>query len=277
MKEQFDTKLVTSFTLWLDNRITVGGEAFLNHTGLLYRQTDPSSPFTNIYASPYKSWVYDSCLTGGNIPSGIYNSSGQFLTRTSGISFDFENGRVLSSGNWGNNLSGTYSSKEYNVYFSTEEVTSFFLDEVYRANNDLTYSATGVKPYHFVAPCLIVTNSFAENKPFAFGGQDVSKRTLRVYAISNNNYKQEALNSLLIDSTRMGFPLVNNADTPLNGYKDLKTGYYNYCNLKSQYGCSDVFISNVYSYKISDKANRTSNLLLSFFEFDLESVRYPRA
>jgi hypothetical protein len=119
MIPQYNHNLVTSVILWLDNKICNDGQAYVNSSDLFYRQVDPSAPGYK-WSCPYQTLVFDSCVSGANIISGVYNSSGQFLTRASGITIDYINGRVLSPYDWGNNLSGNYAYKEINTYFSTK-------------------------------------------------------------------------------------------------------------------------------------------------------------
>lgn len=272
MRAQFDTNLVNSTMLWLDNKLLVGGEAYVNRSARLLPQYDPSRAQYS-FASPYQGWVYDSCATGAAIPSGFYTSSGQFLTRASGLTLDFNNGRVLSSGNWGS-LSGSFASKEYNVYYSQEEVVPLYIEALYGANQNISYTQTGAPPYGFAAPCIIFTNAYATNDPAQFGGQQVSKRTLRLYAINNNSFNKEALNTLITDCAKTYYPMVTPADTPLGFYGDLKTGYYSYCDLQARYGCRDVFIKAVYGYKVPDTVNQNTYFTVSTFDLEVEVYRY---
>ncbi len=198
------------------------------------------------------------------------------MTTGSGIFIDFNNGRVLSTANWGSTLSGNYASKEYNTYVSNEEDTDFYLESLYQANQDLSYTATGVVSYEFAAPCIILTNATAQNQPWAMGGLENSKTTLRAFAISNNPYNQEALAGLLRDRARSYFPLVSSAEMPLAFYGNLKTGHYSYCDIMALHGCTDVFIKDVYVYKLSNMANKSEYFSVSVIDFDVETVRYPR-
>lgn len=275
MKSSFDNDLVTSFCLWLDNRLIKDGEGFQNKEVILYKQKDSSRSNLYSYNSPYKSWVADSCQTLATIPSG-FSGSNTFYTRNSGISLDFINGRVLSSGDLGPMISGSIAKKDYNVYFTTTEVAELIVEKIFQSNKDLDYAKTGILPYEFAAPCIFVTNSIGKNIPFAFGGTVASKRTIRLYAISHNNYNQEALNGLLVDSAQKTIALVDNNATPYTFNNDLKSGYYNYCDVRSAYGCAaGAYISNVYSYKVDQKTNQSNTLLLSFYDFEVEKIRNP--
>lgn len=274
MIPQYNHNLITSFTLWLDNRIQNAGQAYINVGTPLYPQVDPST-MGRVYASPYKSWVFDSCVSGATVASGAYTSSGQFLTRASGLVIDYIGGRVITPYNWGPTLSGNYARKEINVYFATEEETNFWLEHMFGENPNIRYANTGAPAFRFAAPCVILTNSLTENKPFALGGQKTAENSIRAFAITNTNYMQEGLNSLLADSVNRYVPMGTYADAPIGTSGDLKGGTYNYCTgIADKYGCQNAaYIENVVAYKISDRTNKNTTYNLSIMEFDLSTVR----
>ena len=162
MNFTFDNKIAGSVILWLDNRISSLGQGYINQSTQLFSQNDTSKN-VNYWAAPYKSWIYDSSVTGAIIPSGFYDTSGNFLTRQSGLGIDFINGRVYSTGNLDVVLSGNYSQKEYNVYYSDIDTVNFYLERLYNENPNIKLTQTGTLPYVFDAPCIIVTNSYAKN------------------------------------------------------------------------------------------------------------------
>ncbi len=274
MKILFNHKLISSFSLFLDHSLLDGAQAYVNVNTGLYIQNNPSIN-GRVYASPYKSWVYDSCVSGANIPSGVYNSSGQFLTRQSGIVIDFINGRVISNANWGSQLSGNFARKEYNIYTSTEQEFNFWLENVYGEDKSIEYSLTGANSSRFYAPCVILTNAWEENKPFALGGLDSTENIIRAYIISNSSFQQEGINSYFRDLARQYFTMVNFGDVPITSSGDLKSGYYCYNDLCSRYGVTGGFIENCYGMKISQKSNNATSFFISAYEFDTSIIRQP--
>lgn len=274
MKATYANHEITSFVLWLNNRIQNVGQGYQNFSGALYRQADSArSGYT--YASPYKSWVYDSAVSGAQIPSGVYTSS-QYLTRDSGIVFDFVNGRILSPKNLGATVSTAYSRSEYNIYFSTTSEVNFYLEKAFGENANIPYSPTGAQPYKFVAPCSIVTNAYTMNEAFELGrGLEKTDTTFRIYTISDSNFSQEAVNTLLTDSAHSSIPIVQYSDAPLTFSGDLKGGYYSYAALQATYGCAGIYVKNVYSMKVNDRINQNSTFYISVHEFDLEAIRAP--
>lgn len=272
MKPQFNNQLLGSFALWMDNTITTEGEGFINRALSFSKESVSPKQGLNSWVSVGKQMVYDSCAVGATIPSGIYNSSGQFLDRQSGIMIDWNEGRIYSPQDWGQTLTGSFAKKDFNIYISTAEQTNMFLDRLEEKYN----IASGTPFGAFAAPCVFLTNAFNENEPFAFGGQDNSIRTIRAFVIANNSFNQEALLSLFVDKAKVMLPLINYPDFPINEYGDLKSGYYSYCELKNRYGCGDIYVDAVYSFKMGQNSNKNLDFFIAGLEFDLNIVRYPR-
>jgi len=275
MREQFDNKLAQSVVEWVNNVVCNDGGGFFTTGTPLYLQEDSTRNQFKVYASPYRSWVYDSCVDGATIFSGAYNSSGQFLTRQSGLFFDYQNGRVLSSGNWGPQLSGTYSKREFNVQFTSTEVAGMYIDRVFDANKDLDYTKTGAYPYSYTAPIIFVTNSNANNEPYQLGGGVVkSKRSCRLYCITNSPFSQEALVSVITDKINKNIPILNSEQMPLTFYGDVKGGSFNYCDFKTPGACgSGAYIKDIFHYKLDFKGNKTNTWFASVYDLNLEVVR----
>jgi hypothetical protein len=277
MKEQFNHKLITSFYLWMDNFILDKGQGYVNKTQRLNRQIDRSNPLAYSWASPHQHWNWDSSVSGANVINAVTTSSGNILTRASGVKFDYINGRVLSNFDWGPVLTGSYSKKEFNLYTAEEDDVEMYLESILDNNKDISVPETGANAYQFVAPCIILTLTNNKNAPFALGGQDTSKSSMRAFVITNNKFNKEAIDSLCRDAARRNIPLVNTGDLPINEYGDLKSGTYSYTSLASTYNNADIHINTVETIKMGEKVNKNKNYSLSLIDFDLEVIRYPHA
>lgn len=277
MKPQYSHDVVSSFVMWLDNILCMSGLAYINETGALYRQKVTGVPGW-VYASPYKSWVWDSCTPGAEIPSGFYNSSGQFLTRESGIVIDFVNGRVITPNNWGGQLTGVYARKEVNVYYSSTEESEYVLEQIYKTNPNLRYPITGFQGNALAAPLIMVTNARTTNEQWALGGMDDSKSIVRCFTITRTNYVQDGVNSLIQDMAHSYIPFAPYSATPITASGDLKSPPWSYCTgIKDYYGCKNgLYIEDVYTYKINDASNKNVTFFLSAMDVDLSKPRFPR-
>jgi hypothetical protein len=282
MKETFNHKLFTSFTIWFENQILRVGEAFENQTGIFYPQVDSSLPAYSTYTSPYKQFVYDSAISGANIISGVYPvGSNTFIPRgTSGLKIDYQNGRILfnSGVNLKSGFSGRFATKEFNTYITNFDSSQFIFESAKGVNKNINYTATGIAPRIYKAPCAILTFSDSTNVGFAFGGEDMTKSTIRAIFISKDLWQQDGIHSIFRDTNNLPFPTIPSSSTPLNFFGDIKTGYFNYNDIISLYGTPGTmsWVDKVYSSKMSEKTNNNDNYYVSYLEFDINSVRYPR-
>lgn len=271
MRPLFNHSLISSFALYLDNQLCDGAQAYQNVTTGLFPMVDQTTR-SYAYASPFKEWVADSCVSGAVVASGVWNSSGQFLTRESGIVIDFLNGRILTNQKWGP-LSGSFARKEYNIYPSTEGEVEWWLEKVFGENQNITYTPTGIPAKPFAAPCIILTNSYETNEPWALGGVNDTKNTIRAYVISKGFYQQEGVNSYMRDMATQSFSLVSYGDVPYTASGDLKAGQYCYSDLCAEYGAAGIYIEAVHGFRLSQKLNRTTSFGVSIVEFDLSTIR----
>lgn len=268
--------------MWLDNWVIGRGEAYRNVTGALYRGAQTGIP-GYVYASPYRSWVWDSCVSGAAVPSGFYTTSGQFLTRASGIGIDYLGGRVVTAHNWGPTLTGVYARKEVNIYPSTTNESHYIMEQLYQGNQNIKYPITGLYGTQYVAPLIMVTNSRGQNEPWALGGMDNTQNFFRCFIISDNNYIQEGVNSLLQDAAHSYIPLAPYSAAPLTNVSttstgDLKSPPWSYCTgIKDVYGCAQgLYIEGAYSFKISERPNQNLDFMLSVVDVDTSRPRMPR-
>jgi hypothetical protein len=214
-------------------------------------------------------------VVGATIPTGVSTTSGQFLTRASGVVFDWNHGQVITSQNWGASLTGAYARKEINVYFSSAEESDYVLEQIYGENHNLQYPLTGFRGRTLAAPMVMLTNSLGNNVPFALGGTDNTKSTINAFIITNDNWLQEGVGSLCRDAAHEIIPFGSYADAPLTASGDLKGQSYNYCTgIYQKYGCSNgLYIENVYEVKIADKVNQNNTFFTEVVQFDLSKIR----
>jgi hypothetical protein len=282
MKETFNHKLFWSFALWFENQLLANGEAFQNKTGIFYPQNDASLPAYSVYASQYKQFVYDSAIVGANIISGVYPiGSSTFIPRgTSGLQIDYQNGRIFfdSGVNHPAGFSGSFAQKEFNTYITKFDSEQFIFEQAKGNNKNLNYPASGIQPRIYKAPCAILTLPNSENVGFAFGGEDKTESTIRAVIISKDLWQQDGILSIFQDTNLLPFPLVASQDVPLNFFGDVKSGYYNYNEMISRYGLPGTmpWINKVYTAKVSEDGNKNDNYYVSYLEFDINTVRYPR-
>ncbi len=303
MKPQFQHSATTSFALWLDHYLVHNGEAYSNKQGEFYYSPDdriPMYPDDLInglvsYNSEYKQWVYDSDAGDAKIPSGVYIDTGDgnysFCNRgESGLSLDFENGRVLLSGayfpdNYSElKIKQEFAVKDINIYLADDTEENLVIQNKYNVNSRTTpdlAQGTGLLPYQQVAPAAFVSMERTVNTPFAFGGEDLTHLYYRVIFFAENLYQLDGAMSLCADAFNRGVKNIGYENYPLDEYGDLKTGSFSYNGAINNYSNAEglMFIDNVSSSKISDRLSKTTNpdLYLGFVDFEVNQARFPRA
>jgi hypothetical protein len=281
MIEQFQHKVTTSFLLWFDNYLLKKGQAFSNRTGSFYYYADDRlDDRFEAFGSPFKQWVNDSSINGATIPSGVF-VNGSFQPRSDGLILDFTNGRALISGIANSSLvTGEFSVKDFNVYFTNEGEEDLVVDKKYRPN-PRTYSPekSYIEPYDNVVPAIFISSQSIKNDPFAFGGEDTTKIEMKAVVMAENSYQLDGVLSIFADSRNEVITPIPFAEFPTTEYGDIKNGFFSYEDLKNQHSNQPpLFIEDTVTSKLTDKARKSlaNDLFVGFVDFEIHQQRYPR-
>lgn len=283
MIPQFAHEVQSSFSLWFDHHLTQKGQCFINQTGRFYYNEDERIPSVyKSFSSPYKQWVMDSSISGANIPSGVY-IGGNFSGRSNGLILDFENGRVLASGQSTSTvITGSFAQKEFNTYVTNEDIEDLIIERKFVSSPKIgtNISTTYIPPYKEVIPAIYISNQTQENEPFAFGGEDKTTIRMNATVICENSYQLDGVLSLFADTNNKIIPIIPFSAAPSTEYGDIKGGEYNYETLYNQYLFSGVplYIESAKTSKITDKLrkNIANDLYIGFIDFEVSQHRYPR-
>lgn len=280
MKATYVNNLMSSFYLWLDHEILVRGEAFVNYSGKLYNSRDPNFPNMKVYGGPFRQWVYDSSVPNINFPSGIFIDGNYVARGTNGLSIDFNKGRAIISGSVSNNVTAGYSFKEYNIYYTDEREEKLLFEKAYNITPKVTQVTGGLGYLDTPYPCIFIKHRMGENIPFALGGQDSTETSLRCIILASNSFSLDGLISILSDSARKVFPVLEPQDFPFNYFGDFKTANnFNYINLcKNQPQSRLVYINRVTVSKLDeiDNAKINKKCVAALVDFEVSDVRNPR-
>jgi hypothetical protein len=281
MIEQFQHRATTSFMLWFDNFLLKKGQAFSNQTGVFHNYTDDRLDGRyKSFGSPYKQWVTDSSINGATVPSGVY-VNGVFQPRSNSLLLDFENGRALISGTSNTaSITGSFSVKDFNIYFTNDGEDDLLVDKKYNSNPRV-YSApnTYVEPYDQVVPAIFISSQSMRNDPFAFGGEDTTKISMKAVVLAENPYQLDGVLSIFADSYNEVIPNIPYSGNPITEYGDIKNGRFSYEDLKTQYAGNPLFfVEDVDTSKLTDKARKSlaNDLYIGFIDFEIHQQRYHR-
>jgi hypothetical protein len=279
MKEQFQHSLMTSFKLWFDNYLLKKGEAFYNTTGTFFNYTDSRRPQEyKVFGSPYKQFVADSSISGANVCSGVYVNN-VWTDNGDGLIIDHKEGRVFSSGLAAtDSVTGSFSVKDFNIYYVNETEEDLIIERKYKPTSSFPSSNTRIDPYDFTIPAIFINTQTAMNDPFAFGGEDKTKTTVKAVIVSDDAYKLDGVLSIFADSRNEVFSILPFSADPFDEWGDIKSPPYDYDALVSATGNGLFYIDNVFASKLSDRSKKVlqSNLLVGFLDFDIYTHRFPR-
>lgn len=272
MKPQYDNQLITSFCLYLDYVVVTEGEGYKNHSSPFFVQTDRNFSGANIYASPFRSWVFDQSASGAQMP--IISGSNGVVSGDA----DFMRGRFYTTGAV-NAPSGSYAVKEFNIIYTTDNIEKLIYQNKYVFQPKTSQTLSGISPDGIIAPCIFVTNDKSVNTPFALGGEDLTENFLRLVVVGENKAQLDAINSLIRDKKNTVFPLIATNQMPINESGCLKSGVYNYDNYRYSATSDDlVFVDDVNIYSFSEKSelNTSLELRFSFIDITVKKNRFPR-
>lgn len=300
MKPQFQHSATTSFALWFDNYIVQKGESYINKSAELYYQED--SRLTSYpeyadgviaYASEYKQWLYNNDIVGANIPQGVHIDEGdgngyQFWYRGyKGLTFDFDNGRILLDGSYFPDnyntlkIKADFAVKDINIYLAEDTEENLIIENKFNNNSRITPefgAQKGVEPYEKMTPAAFISMENSVNNPFAFGGEDQTQLNFRVILFTETLYHLDGLISMCTDAFNLSICKVGYDHHPLNEYGDTKEYYYSYDKTVKDHKDSLMYIEDVKASKISDRVSRVNNpnLFLGFVDFTVSQIRMPR-
>ena len=299
MKPQFDHKVLSSFYLWFDDRITRYAEAVESgiSQNFYYSNLNVDVPTNQVaYYSPDRQLV----ANGADVPSGVYISGGSFGSSYSwvdqdgdnatGLMIDFEKGRVILNSGVGSALaiSGDFDRKTINSYITNEsdEDLLFNTDFVVAGVDDETFlqTVTGLGAANYTVPAAFLSYNSSTNKPFALGGMQDTRSNIRAVVVVNENFSLDAALSLFRDSTEVCVPIIDFEDFPFGEYFHIKNPPYTYSGLyktKMDAGAPYAFIEKVSSSKMYDTAGAAMNIprdmRIGFIDFTLSTPRLPKA
>jgi len=274
MKRIVDHDIISSFKEYIHFSLVNQLEAYRNVNAPLFL-TSPARSFygKDVYGSPYAQWLYDSSITGAQIPSGI----GSLNRGISGLSIDFKNGRVLV--NTGVPITGSIpvSLPDFNIYVTTTPIQKIFVENKFEYAPYLKQPTGAIKADSIIAPCIFVSYNSTENKPIQLGGVESTNFSVQVSVFADNLQHLMGVQKIVRDMSDRVFPSLSS--TPFNELNDLKSGYWNYNSLMQTNGNQDNLIHvNETSFRILDLDyvnDKYPNILVGVGNVSLSKFRVP--
>lgn len=284
MKPVYQHELLNSFYLWFDDFLLKKGEAYKNYTTDFYYYADERIQDKVVFGSPYKQWVYDKGITAAVIDPTLSGDGTAITAGTSGLKFDYDNGRLLFDSNFetGTNISGTYTVKNFNIYIANQNEDSLIVEGKYKNNSRYTRALTYVAPYDQVTPAAFLSIGSTRNVPLALGGEDNTITDITAVLFAENMYQLDGALSIFADCAKQSFGNIAFTGSPLDEYGSVKAEYstgYDYNNVASTNGGEQYFIQETTVSKISDTSDKMLpvDLFVGFVDFEINKYRFPRS
>lgn len=286
MIPQFANQVMSSFLLFLDNKIGVKGQAYENVGTNFYLTTSPLSNYAT-YSAPYKQIVADQSV-GGTVFTGISFNGVNIPTGVSGLyAINYDEGQLYfsSAPALGTTISGNYSIKDFNFYITDRSEEELLFETKYVPRPKTTQTMSGLGDNQITYPCIFLNNINNNNQPYELGGNELTTVKVQAIILADSQYKLDAVRSILADTVRMEVALFNANEWPFDNYGGYKSGIvFNYTGLAATKTVSTDSI-----YIMDNTVGRIGGQLLTEFrkinpcvfpgvcEFDLVKMRRPRA
>jgi hypothetical protein len=287
MKTQYENRVLSSFLLWFDNTLLDKGEAFTNHSSKYY-SIEGSYYGYSTYGSPFKQFVTDSSIPGATIASGVYVSG----VATSNFKktgehpltdINYDQGQVYFNEDIDSNavVSGSYAVKDFNVYLTSKAEQELLFEDKIQLRPSTSQTETGLASEVSTYPAVFIKNNGGQNTPWAFGGQDSTRTSIRTIVLSDSQFKLDALCSIFKDQARNTVAILPDEKYPFNAFGGLKSGVYNYTGLVAEVQ-DHVYLSAVEVSRFSlgymeNLNNSNPDVFKAIIDFEVEGHRFPRA
>jgi hypothetical protein len=288
MKAQYDNIIMSSFFLWFDHELLTRGEAFTNHGSRLYNVDNLYQGY-HTYGSPFRQFVADCSIPNATVMSGVYVDN-VFKKRAESqfTGINYGQGQVYFTEEQGASsvISGNYSVKDFNIFLTNETEEKLLFETQYQLTNKTNLNPTGLPPGTKSYPAVFLKNNGSQNGPFSFDGQDRTDFNVRAVALSDSQFKLDAISSIFRDQARSYVPVFTAAEQPFSSIGDFASAptCFDYAaESAGKIGTeNDIFIKDVSVTKIgglsySQLTNLNPNVYSAVIDFDLEDIRIPRS
>jgi hypothetical protein len=239
-----DTRIISSFLLWIDHQIQSNGQAFTNVPMRFYPTTSPYSGY-GTYTTQYKPICNDTAVSGANILSGVYLNGNYVSVGQSGLkAINHYKGALYFSGQLPPStvISGNGALKEINVKLTDKTDWHILFETQYVPNGtNPVPPTTGLKIDSENTPILFLRVKGQENRPFGFAKLDNQTIYMRAILIADNEFQKIGVTSLLKNLNLTSFPIVTS--TPFDSLGNMTGLNYNYDTVPKDLSVTPIVLS----------------------------------
>ena len=282
MKKQLENRILTSFALMVDHKISTKGEAFENVSGDLYPANKNLYQGFHTYSAPYEQWVGDTSVTGAKVATGVFLNNLPVGIGTSGLAaINYEQGQVHFSSSLpaSTSVTASYAIKGVNVYLTEESEEKLLFFTKYSTRPKTSQSLTGLATDAITVPAIFLKIDGGRNEPFCLGGTDRKVTDIRGIIIAKSSYELDAIGEILKNISRLYCPLID------EGIQFGALGYtgiaYSYTGLATGTDSPFIRVANFIKTPTnstkSDFKDLSPDLRKGIVDFELETFLDPRA
>ncbi len=261
MLPTIDTLVEASVFLWLDNILLKEGSGFANFAGNFTKTTGSYGGFHS-YASPFRQWVYSQDVSGAQIPSGVY-ANGVFQTTGVAKQLDFNQGQFISTATVTAPVSGSFSYKEVNLYFTNEPDEVVLFEKKYEPSRRHNPQYTSYLPTDQVYPLIFIKQSAGKNNMLCFDRMVDTSFNVRLIVLADTPYLYKSICGRIRDKKDSWLPIFNASEMPFNQFGALKFPF-NYSNSVSSIQSDATRLAYITEVSISDLPSRVTTELHGF-------------
>jgi hypothetical protein len=285
MKTQYENRVLSSFLLWFDHTLLEKGEAFTNHGSKFYN-VDGLYYGYNAYGAPFKQFVTDESIENATVMSGVYvggSTASHFKETGEGnlVNINYDQGQVYFSSDQGSNeISGDYAIKDFSVHLTSKAEQELLFENKIEVRPSVAQTETGLASNVATYPAVFIKNNGGENQPFALGGREATRTSVRAVVLADSQFNLDAIGSIFKDQARVSIAVLPDEKYPFDSLGGLKSGVYNYNGLvngaQDKVYVKDVEVSRFSLGYMENLNNSNPDVFKAIIDFELEGYRFPR-
>jgi len=230
MNYQYSHLAVSSFMLWLDNRIQSQTGFYL--TNSQFYPINQTYAGYKVYSGPFGALVGDTSVTN-NVLTGVYIDNTFTPVGTYPLSgINYEKSQIYLDSNFStqNPISGAnYAIKEVNTVMANFPDISMLFESKLQLRPKMPQIPTGLNNNILTYPSIFIKNDGNRNEPWEFGGIDATTNIINCYIFCESLYQLDAVCNLIQDARYKYVPLFNPWEMPYNNMGGYVSGrIYNY-------------------------------------------------
>jgi hypothetical protein len=278
MVPQLENYVMSSFLLYLTNKVQSKGQAFYNYSGKIY----PISPIYNgitTYSAPIAPLVYDTSIVGATICTGVFiNGNPTNIGQGNLTGIDYQKAQFHFTSPPNGTVTINSSISELNIVTPKIPHIQVLFDTKLEPIRDVMNSVitSGLQNNQLTFPAIYVVRQGGTEKPHYLGGIRESNTSINCMIFADSLFQADCLAGILKSSKYDYIPLIGDNDIPFNNMGGFRNNIpFNYTGLLPRISQgSGILIKSVvltdFSRRIySQIQNLPPNCYFSIAEFDI--------